>query len=297
MLSRVLRQLHSSYPQNFVARQPLPGALLLALFSFLFAILYHPPGLHPSQGMGYAQTMAAYTLVMGAATFALVILLRRIPCFADRDGWTLGRELAFNTLLLLCLGLVVYFAAFLIEPPAERWNLPTLMDSVLKAFLAGFLPLFLFTAANLNVLSRPGGFRAHTLHPGDPSAHPGEERIHINSRLKKEKLGFFPGQLLYAEADGNYTVFYLSDGEGVLRKMIRNSISNIEKQLSRHPVFFRTHRAFIVNLAKIESRQGNMAGHRLRIRGVNKDIPVSRQNARAFEQKLEALESGGPFSR
>jgi len=38
-----------------------------------------------------------------------------------------------------------------------------------------------------------------------------EEKVEIVSRVKKEELIFYPGQLLYAESDGNYVVFYLRE--------------------------------------------------------------------------------------
>ena len=66
---------------------------------------------------------------------------------------------------------------------------------------------------------------------------PPEELVQISSQLKKEELSFYPGQFLYAESDGNYVVFYLNINEQVKKVIIRNSINNIEQQLSEIPYF------------------------------------------------------------
>jgi DNA-binding LytR/AlgR family response regulator len=114
-----------------------------------------------------------------------------------------------------------------------------------------------------------------------------EELIHIESKLKKEELSFFPSQFIYAESDGNYVTFHL-DIQGKTREvMIRNSISNIEQQLSGLPFCIRTHRAFIINTGKVTSRRGNTLGYRLKLAGADEEIPVSRQNIKSFDDLLK----------
>lgn len=277
------------FPQNLVVRQPLPGALLIAGLCFVFLLAYRPLSAHETGGMTYAQTMAVYCALVAITAFAAVWLLKRVPWFADKERWNFLKEILFTLLVLICLGIVIYLAAFLIEPPADRWNLPTFLDSLRNAFLIGILPFALFTGANLGYLFSEQGFQPVTMHPEDPSGHPGEERLQIDSRLKKERLSFFPSQFIFAEADGNYIVFHLSDGNTVKTRTIRNSISNIEKQLAHIPWFFRTHRAFIVNLKKIKTREGNAAGYRLGLEGIKSPVPVSRQNTRAFEEAWDTF--------
>jgi hypothetical protein len=263
----ILRFFLKKFPQNLVVRQPLPGALLIAGICFVFLLAYKPLTAHKTGGMTYAQTMALYCTVVAFGVFSAVKLLKRIPWFADKEGWTFLKEILFTLLVLTFLGIIIYLAAFFIEPPADRWDLPTFLDSLKNAFLIGILPFALFTGANLSYLFTAQGFQPVTMHPEDPSGHAGEERLQIDSRLKKERLSFFPSQFIYAEADGNYIAFYLSDGDAVKKKTIRNSISNIEKQLAGIPYFFRTHRAFIVNLKKVTGKEGNAAGYRLSLSG------------------------------
>ncbi|MCA1759582.1 MAG: LytTR family transcriptional regulator, partial [Bacteroidales bacterium] len=111
-----------------------------------------------------------------------------------------------------------------------------------------------------------------------------EELLQISSQLKKESLSFYPSQLIYAESESNYVNFYLLSGDKVQKKVIRNSITDVEQQLAHIPFFARTHRAFIVNLKKIKSKKGNSLGYRLRLQGTDAEIPVSRNNTRNFSQ-------------
>ena len=105
--------------------------------------------------------------------------------------------------------------------------------------------------------------------------------------LKKEKLSFFPSEFLFAESDGNYVIFHLLREEKLQKFTIRNSISNIEQQVSQIPWFFRTHRAFIINLKQIVQKKGNTAGYRLKLNKVNLEIPVSRQKTKSFDTYLK----------
>jgi DNA-binding LytR/AlgR family response regulator len=61
----------------------------------------------------------------------------------------------------------------------------------------------------------------------------------------------------------------------------------VEQQLAQIPFFVRTHRAFIVNLKKIKSKKGNSLGFRLRLRGTDSEIPVSRNNTRNFSELMK----------
>ena len=114
-----------------------------------------------------------------------------------------------------------------------------------------------------------------------------EEIINISSKLKKEELNFYPSQFVYAASDGNYVDFYLEQNDQIIKETIRNSISSIEQQLSEIPYFIKTHRAFIVNLKKVQKRQGNALGYHLKLEGTKLEIPVSRQKIQIFNQRIE----------
>lgn len=283
-MSRILNRLNRRYPQNFIIKYPFQGSLLFMLFCFIFILLYNPLKVQASQHFGFPVTMAVYSFVSSLTIFVFIHFLKLITCFSNKKDWTFVKEIVSVLLILSVMGIVIYFLGFIMENPEIRWNLDTFLNSCKIAFLLGIIPFGLFTFLNyrhlfINEVSQ----NFNTENNPQPEK---EEKLKIISKLKKEELAFYPSQLLYAEADGNYVIFYLEDKEQKRKEMVRNSISDIEKQLLKIKYFTRTHRAFIVNVKKISSKKGNTLGYRLKLSGVDAEIPVSRQKVTSFDMLL-----------
>ena len=274
------------FPQNYIIKNPVWGALIIGLFCFGFLVLYRPLDTHEGQFLSYTATMAVYSLAAALSLLGCIHLLRSIPFFSNRKPWTFAKEVLSILLLLIGLGIVIYLMAFAIEPPADRWNLATFWDSLSNSFLLGVIPFAFFLAINYHHWLTLKIQRKQTQNLSKPGSSREEEKIQIRSRLKKEKLGFYPSRLIYAESDGNYVVFHLSGEDRVEKQTIRNSISDIEQQLSVIPYLFRTHRAFIVNIRKVVHARGNVSGYRLTLEGTETQVPVSRQRSRLFQNLL-----------
>ncbi len=284
-----LQFFRKSFPKNLLLRKPFAGSLFFVAVIFGFTIIYRPLGSHESMGLSYTATMAIYSVVIWICLYAMVKVLGVTDYFSKDGNWNFLKEIVLALVSLSGLGLVVYFAAFLFEPPADRWNIATFLHSFSNAFLLGMVPFFLMTLTNISHLFYKDGYQQRLYQqPGQVSGQT-ENPIQLSSLLKKEKLRFYPSQFLFAEADGNYIVFHLLTEEGIKKKSIRNSMGNIEQQLSEFPFFFKTHRAFIVNLRKVVEKKGNASAYQIRLKGCNKALPVSRQNTKMFDQLLDEL--------
>ncbi|MDP4275692.1 MAG: LytTR family DNA-binding domain-containing protein [Bacteroidota bacterium] len=287
MVKRFYKWLYQAYPQNYILRKPYVGTLIFLAFCFGFAVLYKPLKMHESRFFNYDLTMAAYCLASSLPLIILVKIINKIRYFSKEKAWTILKELLATGIVLLGMGIFVYFIGFLFESPAQRWNLFTFFDSCKHVFLVGIIPFAFFTLINYPYLFSVQivqGIGTGT----DPSTTvQAEELIQIGSQLKKEELSFYPNQFIYAESDGNYVVFYLKGDHQIRKEIIRNSISNIEQQLSAIPFFMRTHRAFIINIKEVLSKKGNSLGYHLKLSGIEAEIPVSRQNTQNFNQLLK----------
>lgn len=272
-----------SYPKNYIVSHPLPGSLIFGAFTYLFVILYRPLQVHEAQSFSFMITILLYCILLVIPVFGLAILINKTNCFSAVRRWTILKEISSVILILTCTGISTFFIGFIIEEPAERWNWATFSNAFFTAFLVGFVPLLFSTFLNSRFLFTP----EINEEPNAPVTKGGEELIHIESKLKKEELSFFPSQFIYAESDGNYVTFHIETGGKAKEIMIRNSISNIEQQLSGIPFFIRTHRAFIINVTKVTSRRGNSLGYRLKLAGAEEEIPVSRQNSRGIDDLLK----------
>jgi hypothetical protein len=287
MALRVSKWLNKKYPQNFIMRNPYAGAMIFMVICVFFVIIYKPLQVHRSRFFSYELTVAIYCSLVAIPLIGLVRILKLIKIFSNPGEWTILKEIIFIVTWLLGMGITVYFAGFLLETSGQRWNLPTFFNSLTSSFLIGIVPLLFFTIINYRYLfvteiEKNFDTDNNSELPGKPEA-----LIRIGSRLKKEVLEFYPSQFIYAESDGNYIVFYLNVENQIKNKVIRNSINNIEQQLSSIPFFYRTHRAFIINLKKVSSQKGNTLGFRLKLTGTDTEIPVSRQKAKDFDQILK----------
>ena len=289
MKGRIIKWLNIKYPQNYIIKNPFTGTLIIALFVFGFTVLYKPFNTHAARAFSYETTMAIYSLLSGIFIFLSIKILKTVKYFSKTKDWTIFKEFLSVFLVLFVLGIAIYVLGFFIETSAQRWNISTFLNSFKGAFLTGIIPLFFFTAINYPYLfSESIDLNIGNVAITGQENQPSEDLIQISSQLKKEDLSFYPSQFLYAESDGNYVVFYLSINNLVKKEIIRNSINSIEQQLSGIPYFLRIHRAFIVNLKKVRSKQGNTLGYMIKLSETEIKIPVSRKNTKDFN-KLSAL--------
>lgn len=284
MISDYARRLNSSYPRNYVLNNPLVGALVITAFYFIFSVLYKPLGVHAAEGFSYGLTMAFYSCFSGAVTYVLIRVVSSLKWFSDKNNWTLFKEFTSILLILIGIGIAIYLMGFIIESSSERLNIATLLDSLMHALLIGIIPFLFFTLINYPKLQISIYQENHKINKSE--FNPAEVIVNISSQLKKESLKFLPDELIYAESDGNYVVFFLEIEKQVRKEIIRNSINNIEEQLSGIPFVMRTHRAFIVNIKRVCLRQGTTLGYTLKLSGTESRVPVSRNNTRKFNQLL-----------
>jgi len=67
------------------------------------------------------------------------------------------------------------------------------------------------------------------------------------------------------------------EGDNYRKKLIRNTLRNIELQIRQYSNFIRCHRICIVNLHYIDKLIRRDSNHWLIIRGFDEQVPVSRQ--------------------
>jgi len=274
------------YPQSYVIRKPYVGTLIVLVFAFLFVLVYRPAITHESPLFSYWGTMAIYCISPFFPVIWFIQILKKFRYFSKSHEWTLLKELILDFLILLLISTIIYFVGFIIEAHTDRWNMSTYLNSCKNTFIIGLLPFTISILFNHKYI-----FAREIEEDINPVATNSiqeqvEELVQIKSQLKKEKLSFYPSQFIYAESEGNYVNFYLDMDGRIQKKVIRNSISNIEQQMFTIPYYIRTHRAFIVNVKKVRSQKGNTLGYRLKLTGTEAEIPVSRQKAQDFSNHI-----------
>ncbi len=288
-LNKISEFLRRGYPQNYILKNPLTGSLSFALICFLFLIIYRPSESHASSGMSYPLTMALYCFAISLFIITAVTLIKKISLLSDSGSWSVKDEIIANLILLFLLGVSAYLAGFLIEESSGRLNFTTIYNSFINALLLGSAPLLTISLINGFNSSRYN----HVLPRQNHSESNNNEQsrdgvVTVISKLKRERLTFNTKQFVYAKADGNYVEFYLKETNGNKKVIIRNFINETELQFSQFTHIMRVHRKYLVNLKEVELKKGNALSLKIRVTGEDREIPVSRNNIKLFNQLLES---------
>src|SRR5215471_9595112 len=99
------------------------------------------------------------------------------------------------------------------------------------------------------------------------------------------KKNFPPTKKLKSFLQMKRKIIHLDKGT-TQQKVIRNSLKNLEDQLSKYPGIYRCHRTCLVNLQKVIHASGNAQGIKLHLNGTNELIPVSRSLTQEIKQKI-----------
>lgn len=111
---------------------------------------------------------------------------------------------------------------------------------------------------------------------------PAEKRLIVfKDENDKIKFSVLSKDLLLLESTDNYvSVYYILDNK-VQRKLLRNTLKNLEEMLKENAVV-RCHRSFMVNPANVEFMQKKGKKLNLKIKQFEKQIPVSEKYSSPF---------------
>ncbi|MCB2196356.1 MAG: LytTR family transcriptional regulator DNA-binding domain-containing protein [Bacteroidetes bacterium] len=121
----------------------------------------------------------------------------------------------------------------------------------------------------------------------DTSAEPKiPNKIELSSENNSEKIELSFNNILTIKAADNYVEINYQHKDEIRKKLLRNSLKNIESQLALYSNFVRCHRTFIVNLNNVKRLARNYTGTFLELN--NKEhIPVSRHYLLKVKEQLK----------
>ncbi|MFO7880241.1 MAG: LytR/AlgR family response regulator transcription factor [Bacteroidota bacterium] len=112
-----------------------------------------------------------------------------------------------------------------------------------------------------------------------------DEMICVRGQNKEETFCSTQKNFMYVFAKGNYVEIYMKnpDSDVMHKKMLRQSLSNIEEQLKKHDDILRVHKSYLINKNQIQKVKGNSKKASVVLNDLT-EIPIRRELYKPFRQ-------------
>ena len=270
-------------------------------FIVLALAIFKPFGLDVWQWQAYVHLLAIFALGLFSCFLTEVILryIVRMPRSYDRGvSYIISRNLRFQCINTPLVALFIclyrhYAMSSLVE--GNNLSLSNYLETlVIIAFLSFAIGLYWrfkfrsrYLAAELEEtrllneqlkkFSEEKGKRDYQEEAEEAITLTGATNEHVSLKIS---------DLLHIEAIGNYVKVTQQRDDEVHTTMLRATMKQMEDELQAYPMIVRCHRAFMVNLGKVEQISSNSRAMQLVMRHSHDAIPVSRSNVNKLKELL-----------
>lgn len=277
--------------------QPFPKAenkwktiIQISLFVTLFLFVFQP------FGIGQIESSSIKSLFIGGfgivsfivMVIDLLLIERIFSRFFNEKNWYVYKELFWLLCIVSSIGLGN--ALYAISFSNRALALEYIVNYQIVTFAVALLPICIFTLAKQNYL-----LKKHTTTAKDtnenlkPTVPQKNQNITIYSYNENTKEEFDINQLYFIESQGNDISLYLYEDNILVNKKLRNTLKNTLAYLTDSPELAQCHRAFIVNLNKVEQVEGNSQGLVLKFTDSDAEVPVSRSFVSTIKHQLSII--------
>ena len=289
--------LKKKYPISLDFKRGIRDAFIVSLFVFVFLLIFQPFGLSTTRPdlriyliLGY--TCVCFIIISGNCF--IPVLFKKI--FFE-ENWTVYKHILWRIWMIFTIAAGNYLFACIFNRIYDffRLDLNTFLLFILVTFLIAIIPMSLYSLYDYNRL-----LKKHLNTANDISLRLSSSALFsiektklikdfyviLFSENKNEEFNIDFNRLLYISSEDNYVGIVYEDDNRLKKHLLRNSLKNIESQITNHPFLVRCHRAHIVNTSKIIKASGNAQGLILNLEGTDYKIPVSRSYYKEFKRIL-----------
>jgi hypothetical protein len=259
---------------------------LISLGIFLFLIFFQPftpEMIDPDERLVFAFGLAAIAFV--------VLLLFRVvlPVSITKRIRVETIKISNEVGLVLTIWLLISTANFFYIHYFGRIGLSLYI--ILKIILFSAFPSVILKLADVNMALRVQlrhYVRRNLKLEKDLSERPDHLNapVTIRSESQNETIQLMTADIILLKAADNYVEIIYREDDEPRKKVVRNTLKNIAKQLNEFPDFLRCHRSCIVNRNYIIHLTNSYKGHRMSVIDIEDDIPVSRQYLNTVREAL-----------
>jgi len=290
----ILRQ---PFPHHTSWKNALKTAIGFGVFISVFLLVFRPFGLDNLK----TSLMVKSSLLFGLATFSCIFITNLFlhfffPQIFSEEKWTTGKQIINVLAVVVLVGLTNYLIAHFLFDLNLTWKNLFFYQGI--ALSVGLLPIIIYTlyiqnhrlqqfkneAATLQ--KKLEGKREHEQMVSKSVEAASGEVITFENDNQTEKKTIDAERLVYIESASNYIKIYFEQKGELSYAIVRMTMKKAAEAVNPNAVFFRCHRAYIVNLDKIEHVDGNAQGYKLKLQGAPDLIPVSRNLNSEFSDRL-----------
>ncbi|MDT7833549.1 LytTR family DNA-binding domain-containing protein [Flavobacteriaceae bacterium S356] len=289
MNTKIIQFFKHPYPFYENMMQAFKLGLGIGFFIGFFCYLFRPFGLEHATDIQLLGFGLVSFLVCG---FYMMLLPLVFPNILSHRKWKIYKEILWILLITSSIATANYFYLGFIFDAGYAFNLRIFVFVLTSTAIIAVIPaiaiilykqVFVYKRIvkevekiDAKLVSR------NSLFIEDES----KIRITFKSDTRKNDVHVFLDQFVFLSSFGNYIeVYYLKNNE-LTKQLIRNTISNVEKDLKEIKSIVRCHRSHMINLQKIDRVKGNLQGYQLFFKVVDMQIPVSRSYTRLIKEAV-----------
>jgi hypothetical protein len=286
-LMKVLEYIRKPYP---VIQNKWALILIISLFISFFLVLFQPFGLQTLESGKKILLLAGYGLV----TFIILLInLRFIPFVVPElfreEKWTVFREILLVGWILITITAGNYLYSVLLHIVPWKGASGFFIFTGFTLAVA-FIPVIGVIVISHNALLRKNLQVSRELNQlirvREGAAPVDDQELLITSENRHQKIAVPAPNLICIESEGNYVTVWFVEKGMIRRRLIRSTLTNVEQQVREAENIFKCHRAFIINQSHVKKVSGNSQGYRLRLRFLDREIPVARNYSKSFREAL-----------
>jgi hypothetical protein len=281
------------YPDRYLPVNLLKTSAVIFGITLLFLLLFKPFGVSaPEQKMNYFFICGLHALAPAVLIYTYFGTLNYLRERSKVKSWTLFQEYGQIGVVLLLTGFVCFLMRDIVYKNTDNWSWYYLWEELRNSLIAGSLFYFIFRLSGFYFQSKNGSPLVLQFIPliVEPTKTVAPSSLFIKTQVKQEDFSLCLSDLLFAKADGNYIELTICSDSQITTELKRISLTQFESQISNHPHFFRCHRAYLVNMLRIENVSGNSQGYTLAFKSSEAKVPVSRAQLDSFNRLYTQLQ-------
>jgi hypothetical protein len=272
-------------------KSELTRLFLIGVGVFLFILFFQP---FPLDNLEYNDRLL-YVTGFGGISFALGCLILVIfpiifPKWFKLSEWESGPPFILNALLFILTSTA--FAFYIRYVGQIHLSLYVMFKVILVCSLPVVILFMMYKNKSLELIiaSLKEQNTTYLLRFNEYERNGEDEKVEIFSENKSDKLSLKYKNIILIKSANNYIEIFFVENDIVEKKLIRNTLKNIEQQLVEKTNFIRCHRTSIVNNFYIEKLIRSYSGYGLKLSCLDEDVPVSRQYLMQIKEDISSYE-------